>query len=73
MTPSVAPYVSTSASSKILNDYVSATTPRAPLSNPICAQQLGDSLGKGAFGQVYRTSSRLAGVLVLIPGRIQAR
>ncbi|KAF8268543.1 hypothetical protein EI94DRAFT_1727509 [Lactarius quietus] len=49
MTPSVAPYVSTSASSKVLNDY-----------------QLGDSLGKGAFGQVYRALNWATGETVAV-------
>ncbi|KAH8987236.1 hypothetical protein EDB86DRAFT_3065770 [Lactarius hatsudake] len=49
MTGSAAPYVSTSASSKILNDY-----------------QLGDSLGKGAFGQVYRALNWATGETVAV-------
>ncbi|KAH9024811.1 kinase-like protein [Lactarius pseudohatsudake] len=49
MTGSAAPYVSTSASSRILNDY-----------------QLGDSLGKGAFGQVYRALNWATGETVAV-------
>jgi len=49
-------------SSKSLNDYVrfsSVVTFLLPFERLfLMIQQLGDSLGKGAFGQVYRTSSQ---------------
>lgn len=48
---------SSSSSSKQLNDYVCLFKLMCSLLSNSSFQQLGDSLGKGAFGQVYRERS----------------